>query len=87
ADNIYRPVSPLEKYKKELAAELEKHPCRNVAEAISVIKEVTDIDYKRTFAYEFLTRLGFRPRKVGKIPAKQLTPKQSAKQDRKKRVR
>ena len=67
---FYSPKSDLEKYSKSIESYFNEHPPATVNEAAAKIEEITGIKRKRERIRVYLKQLGFRPRKVGMIPAK-----------------
>ena len=73
---FYAPKSELEKQAKSIEAYFNEHPPASVNEAAAKIEELTGIKIKRERTRVFLKQLGFKPRKVGMIPAKADVEKQ-----------
>jgi transposase len=69
--NSYRkPVSPLYEHSATLEQYFDEHPPHSVNEAIDVIKKLTGLEYKKSFAHKFLVSSGYSFRKTGGIPAR-----------------
>jgi transposase len=69
-NNYVRPDSPLEKHARTLEEYFDKHPPQSVNHAIDVIKQLTGLDYKKSFTHKWLVYKGYRFRKTGGIPAR-----------------
>jgi len=76
--NFYSPKSELEEHAKSIEDYFTKNPPASINEAVAKIEEITGIKKKRESVRVFLNKNGFKPRKVGMIPAKADVEKQQA---------
>ena len=74
ADTVYRRRSEIEDFREPIMAELDKKPARTLREAAAVIQEVAD----PAAGDEVFKKNGFRPLRVGFLPAKADNGKQAA---------
>jgi transposase len=68
--NFYRPTSALSLHTKTIETSFRAHPPVRINEARDKIHELTGLTRSPTPVRPFLTSLGMRPRKVGRMPAK-----------------
>lgn len=64
------PVSLLEPHRQKIKTYFSDHPPASVKEATAKIEELTGIKISPERVRIFMKKLGFRPRKIGMIPAK-----------------
>jgi len=64
------PASELDKHESDIKKYFTKNPPRTVAEAIAVIKRITNVVRAPTQVRRFLGRIGMKRMKVGMIPSK-----------------
>jgi transposase len=69
-DNTYRRKSEMEDYREEIMAELDKKPVRTLREAAVIIENATGLKRSLPQVRNFLKKNGYKPLKVGFIPAK-----------------
>lgn len=69
-NNYVKPTSPLWEHAGTLEKYFDEHPPHSVNEAIEVIKNLTGLEYKKSFVHKFLVSLSYAFRKTGGIPAK-----------------
>jgi transposase len=70
ADNTYRRKSEMEDYRSEIMAELDKTPARTPREAAVIIERVSGLKRKFAASDEVFKKNGYKPLKVGFLPAK-----------------
>jgi transposase len=69
-DKNYKPKSKMEAYRDEIMAELDKNPARTLREAANIIEKVTGLKRSLPQVQNFLKKNGYKPLKVGLMPAK-----------------
>jgi transposase len=69
-DNVYKQRSELENYREQIMAELDKNPATTLREAAVIIEKLTGIKRSIPRVRNFLKKNGYRPLKVGFLPAK-----------------
>jgi transposase len=77
ADTVYRRRSDMEDFREEIMAEMDKRPARTLREAAAVIEEVCGLKRSLPQVMKF-KKNGFKPLKVGFLPAKADSAKQKA---------
>jgi len=68
--SFFKPKSKLDTYQQIIEIEFLKNPPATIKEAGYTIEKITGIKRSETQTRKFLKRMGFKPRKIGMVPAK-----------------